>query len=140
MNHGRNNIYVFKYEGKNIILILAKLAIKKSRPKNKPPPQVSARKDIHSLNHRAFKEESLNSKCWLAVISREVPTKFTKHKSEFPPEIRDSLIEIPNVVPNMLSSQMPPMRDIHHTIDLVLCSQLPTWSYVLNYLTFPIID
>lgn len=118
-NHGRENTYVFKYKGNNIILTPAKPSGKANRPKRRSSPQAPLRKSLHILSHRAFEREGQRSRRWLAIVARETLPDSTESKSDFPLEVRKLLEEFLDVMPDELPSELPPMRDIQHAIDLV---------------------
>lgn len=97
IKHGWENSYSFKYKGKNVIFRLAKPQKKDGKGKSKPSPQVpmkkpshnhtSVKKDLHVLTKQKFEKAVLNSKCWLEVKAREVPSDSFDFKLETPHEV-----------------------------------------------------
>ena len=56
-------------------------------------------------------------------MAKEVP--YDSIISIVPLEVNNFLDDFLDMVPNELPSELPPLRDIQHAIDLVSCSQLP---------------
>ena len=59
----------------------------------------------------------------LALMAQEVPSNSSI--VDVPLEVKNLLDDFVDMVPDELPSQLPPLRDIPHVIDLVLGSQLP---------------
>ena len=59
----------------------------------------------------------------LALVAKEVPSDSSI--VDVPLEVKNLLNDFIDMVPDELPSELPPLRDIQHAIDLVLGSQLP---------------
>ena len=118
-NFGKDNIYSFKYKGKNIILRFAK------------PKGCNGKRDIsklpewnlHILKCKKFKREGIEIGMCLALVAKEI--SFDSSIFDVPLEVKNLLDDFVDMVPDELPSELPPLRDIQHAIDLVLGSQLP---------------
>ena len=118
-NFGKDNIYSFKYKGKNIILRPAK-------PKGcNGKHGISKRhgQNLHILKCKKFEREGIETSMCLALVAKEV----ISYSSivNVPLEVKNLLYGFVDMVPDELPSELPPLRDIQHVIDLVSGSQLP---------------
>ena len=59
----------------------------------------------------------------LALVAKEVSSDSSS--VDVPLEVKNLLYDFVDMVPDELPSELPPLRDIQHAIDLVLGSQLP---------------
>ena len=59
----------------------------------------------------------------LALVAKEVPSDSSI--VDVPLEVKNLIDDFVDMVPDELPSELPPLRDIQHAIDLVLGSQLP---------------
>ena len=115
-----HNIYSFKYKGKNIIL----------RPTK--PKGCNGKRDISKLHEhnllilkcKKFEREGIETGMCIALVEKEV----TSDSSivDVPLDMKNLSDDFVDLVPNELPSELPPLRDIQHAIDLVPCSQLPS--------------
>ena len=118
-NFGKDNIYSFKYKGKNIILRPAK------------PKDCNGKRDIsklptrnlHILKCKKFEREGFETSLCLALVAKEVPSDSSI--VDVPLEVKNLLDDFVDMVPDELPSELPPLRYIRHAIDLVPGSQLP---------------
>ena len=118
-NFGKDNIYSFKYKCKNIILRPAK------------PKDCNGKRDIsklpernlHILKCKKFEREGFETGMCLALVAKEVPSNSSI--VNVPLEVKNLLDNFVGMVPDELPSELPPLRDIQHAIDLVPSSQLP---------------
>ena len=118
-NFGKDNIYSFKYKGKNIILRPAKpkVCIGK-RDISKLP-----KRNLHILKCKQFEREGFETGMCLALVAKEVPSDSSI--VDVPLEVKNLLDDFVDMVPDELPSELPPLRDIQDAIDLVPGSQLP---------------
>ena len=75
-------------------------------------------KNVRSLRDREFE----TGMC-LALVAKEVSSDSSI--VDVPLEVKNLLDDFVDMVPNELPSELPPLKDIQHAIDLVLGSQLP---------------
>ena len=64
----------------------------------------------------------------LALVATEVPSDSSI--VDVPLEVKNLLVDFVDLVSNELPSKLPPLRDIQHVINLVPCSQLPTFHII----------
>jgi len=121
-----------------------------SSPGPKPSPTLSSpysvstppKGTISLLHHRPFERLENSNKFFLTILARELASDSITFPNvpsddfslrDLPVEIDDLLKEFVDVVPEELPSELPPLRDIQHAIDLVPGSQLPNLPhYRLN--------
>ena len=118
-NFGKDNIYSFKYKGKNIILRPAK-------PKvciGKRDISKLLERNLHILKCKQFEREEFETGMCLALVAKEVPSDSSI--VDVPLEVKNLLDDFVDMVPDELPSELPPLRDIQHVIDLVPGSQMP---------------
>ena len=118
-NFGKDNIYSFKYKGKNIILGPAK-------PKGfngKCDISKLLGRNFHILKYKKFEREGIETSMCLALVAKGVP--FNSSIVDVPLEVKNLLDDFVDMVPDKLPSELPPLRDIQHAIDLVPGSQPP---------------
>ena len=127
-NFGKDNIYSFKYKGKNNILRLAK-------PKGcngKCDISKLLERNLHILKCKKFERDGIETSMCLALVAKKVPSDSSI--VDVPLEVKDLLDDFVNMVPDELPGELPPLRDIQHAIDLVLGSQLPKFPhYRMNH-------
>ena len=107
------------YKGKNIILRLAK-------PKGcngKRDISKLLERNLHILTCKKFEREGIETGMCLALVEKEVISDSTI--VDVPLEVKNLLDDFVDMVLDELPSELPPLRDIQHAIDLVLGSQLP---------------
>ena len=149
-HNGRENTYTFRYMNKNITLNPCRPRELLSSPGPKPSPTLSSphsvstppRETISHIHHRSFEKLGNSNKFFVTILARELtsdsivfPNVLSGDLSlqDLPVEIDDLLKEFVDVVPEELPSELPPLRDIQHAIDLVPSSQLPNLPhYRLN--------
>ena len=144
--HGKENTYTFRYLNKSIPLNPCRSKELLSSPSPKPVPTLSSpihtstppKGTISFLHPRPFERLSNSTKFYLTIIARELVSDSSSFPSvspstEIPSEIDRLLKEFADIVPDELPGELPPLRDIQHTIDLVPGSQLPNLPhYRLN--------
>jgi len=149
-HNGRENTYAFRYMNKNITLNPCRLRELPSSPGSKPSPTLSSpqsvstppRGTISLLHHRPFERLGNSNKFFLTILARELASDSIAFPNvpsgdlslrDLPVEIDDLLKEFVDVVPEELPSELHPLRDIQHAVDLVPGSQLPNLPhYRLN--------
>ena len=122
-NFGKDNIYSFKYKGKNIIL----------RPAN--PEGCNGKRDIsklpernlHILKCKKFERKVIETGMCLALVTKEV--SFDSSIVDVPLEVKNLLDDFVDMALDELPSELPPLRYIQHAIDLVPGSKLPNFPY-----------
>ena len=118
-NFGKDNIYSFKYKGKNIILRPAKPKV----CNGKRDISKLLERNLHILKCKKFGREGFETGMCLALVAKEVPSDSSI--VDVPLEVKNLLDDFVDIVPDKLPSELPPLRDIQHAIDLVPGSQLP---------------
>ena len=118
-NFGKDNIYSFKYKGKNIILRPAKPKVCSGKRDISKLPE----RNLHILKCKQFEREGFETGTCLALVAKEVPSDSSI--VDVPLEVKNLLDDFVDMVPDELPSELPPLRDIQHVIDLVPGSQLP---------------
>ncbi|KAK8948367.1 hypothetical protein KSP39_PZI006161 [Platanthera zijinensis] len=119
--HGRSNTYTFIYGGKRVILKPAKS--KEDAPKQ--PVTSSAlieHKSLHIINRHDFKKEIDHPLMFAQVILNSPSMVLINTLTS---EVSDLLQEFKDVCPEELPAELPPLRSIQHTMDLVPGSTLP---------------
>ena len=118
-NFGKDNIYSFKYKGKNIILRHAKpKGCNSKRDISKLP-----KNNLHILKCKKFEREEIEIGMCLTLVEKEVSSNSSI--VDVPLEVKNLLDDFVDMVPDELPSELPPLRDIQHAIDLFPGSQLP---------------
>ena len=79
--------------------------------------------NLHILKCKKFERERIEIGMCLALVAKEVPSDSSS--VDVPLEVKNLLDDFVDMVPDELPSELPPLRDIQHAIDLVLGSQLP---------------
>ena len=79
--------------------------------------------NLHILKCKKFEREGIETSMCLALVAKEV--SFDSSIVDVPLEVKNFLNDFVNMVSDELPSELPPLRDIQHVIDLVLGSQLP---------------
>ena len=111
-NFGKDNIYSFKYKGKNII--------RSAKPKG-----CNGKRDISKLFERnlcilkckKFEREGIETSMCLALVEKGVPSDSSI--VDVPLEVKNLLDDFVDMVPDELPSELPPLRDIQHAMDIV---------------------
>ena len=85
-------------------------------------------RNFHILKCKKFEREGIEIGMCLALVAKEVPSYSTI--VDVPLEVKNSLDDFVDMVSDELPSELPPLRDIQHAIDLVSDSQL---SNLLHY-------
>ena len=136
LHKGRQNTYTFRYMNKNITLNPCRPTELLSSPGPKPSPTLSSPHNVSAppkgtislLHHRSFERLGNSNKFFLTILARELVSDFIAFPNiplddlslrDLLVEINDLLKEFLDVVPENLPSELPPLRDIQHTIDLV---------------------
>ena len=126
-NFGKDNIYSFKYKGKNIILRPAKPKVCNGKRDISKLPK----RNLHILKFKKFEIEVFETGMCLALVTKEVP--FDSSIVDVHLEVKNLLDDFVDMAPDELPSELPPLRDIQHAIDLVSGSQLPNLPhYMMN--------
>ena len=118
-NFGKDNIYSYKYKGKNIILRPAKPKVCIGKRDISKLPE----RNLHILKCKQFEREGFETGMCLPLVAKEVPSDSSI--VDVPLEVKNLLDDFVDMVPDELPSELPPLRDIQHVIDLVPGSQLP---------------
>ena len=118
-NFGKDNIYSFKYKGKNIILRPAKPKVYKGKRDISKLPE----RNLHILKCKKFEREGFETGMCLALVAKEVLSDSSI--VDVPLEVKNLLDDFVDIVSDELPSELPPLIDIQHAIDLVPGSQLP---------------
>ena len=122
-NFGKYNIYSFKYKGKNIILRPAKPKSCNGKCNISKLPKWN----LHILKCKKFEREGIEIGMCLALVAKEVP--FDSSIVDVPLEVKNLLDDFVDMVSDELPSELPPLRDIQHAIDLVPGSELSNLPY-----------
>ena len=80
-------------------------------------------RNLHILKCNKFEREGFETGMRLALVAKEVPSDSSI--VDVPLEVKNLLDDFVDMVPDELPSELPPLRDIQHAIDLVPGSQLP---------------
>ena len=75
-----------------------------------------ANKFIHILSAKGFENEAKDPSQVFALVAKE---QITQPQMVVPPAVQPILREFKLVFPEDLPDTLPPLRDIHHAIDLV---------------------
>ena len=79
--------------------------------------------NLHILKCKKFERKGIETGMCLALVAKGVP--FDSSIVNVPLEVENLLNDFVDMVPDELPSELPPLRDIQHAIDLVPGSQLP---------------
>ena len=79
--------------------------------------------NLHILICKKFEREEIETGICLALMTKEVPSDSLI--VDVPLEVKNLLVDFVDMVPDDLPSELPPLRDIRHAIDLVPGTQLP---------------
>ncbi|XP_057958649.1 uncharacterized protein LOC131151421 [Malania oleifera] len=120
-HNGRANTYFFKCNGKRIILSPFEPKSGKSKKKEETKGK-QVGQPLHILNKKDFEFKSQETQVVYVVVAKEAEQKSLEQ--ETPPEVFPILSEFEDVIFEP-PSELPPMRDIQHAIDLVPSSSLP---------------
>ena len=118
-NFGKDNIYSFKYKGKNIIL-------RPTKPKGcngKCDTSKLPKRNLNILKCKKFEGEGIETGMCLALVAKEFPSDSSI--VDVPLEVKNLIDGFVDMVPDELPSELPPLRDIQLAIDIVPGSQLP---------------
>ena len=126
---GKDNVYRLEKNGVKFTLILLRSG---ARPKVLKVDKRIVFTITH-LEHEmgaAIKE----SKVVHVLVVKQVLTMGKKKKLvEHPAKVKEILGEFSSIMPKDLSEGLPPMRDIHHHIDLIPGASLPNLPhYIMN--------
>ena len=80
-------------------------------------------RNLHILKCKKFKREDIETGMCLALVAKKVPSNSSI--VDVPLEVKNLQDDFVDMVPDELPSELPPLRDIQHAIDLVPGSQLP---------------
>lgn len=83
------------------------------------------KKPLHVLNKKTLEYEIKKQGYVQALVARELKEPPVKATHELPWEVSQVLIELQDLTLDEISDELPPLRDIQHTIDLVSGSSLP---------------
>ena len=119
-NFGKDNIYSFKYKGKNIILRPAKPKDYNGKCDTSKLPE----RNLHILKCKKFERKGFETGMCLSLVEKEAPSDSLI--DDVPLEVKNLLDDFVGMVSDELPSELPPLRDIQHAIDLVPSSQLVT--------------
>eukprot|EP00268_Persea_americana_P043976 TRINITY_DN4436_c0_g2_i3.p1 TRINITY_DN4436_c0_g2~~TRINITY_DN4436_c0_g2_i3.p1 ORF type:complete len:231 (-),score=35.77 TRINITY_DN4436_c0_g2_i3:1159-1851(-) len=79
----------------------------------------------HILTIRKFEVESKEQGVMYALVTKQVTESNEDSKPFTPQEVHPLLNEFSDSIPDELPNELPPMRDIHHAIDLNPGASLP---------------
>lgn len=113
-HNGKENSYVFTWEGK-------KIALMSFIPQPTPPQVQPAKWSCLTVPGGALEASIHESKFVLALLLKEA----NQADSPLSPLISDLLLEFANLTPQELPNELPPLRDIQHCIDFIPGSSLP---------------
>ena len=119
-NFGKDNIYSFKYKGKNIIFRPAKPKDYNGKRDTSKLPE----RNLHILKCKKFEKGGFETGMCLELVAKEVPSDSSI--VDVPLEVKNFLYDFVDMVSDELPSELPPLRDIQHAMDLVPSSQLVT--------------
>ena len=108
-NFGKDNIYSFKYKGRNIILRPAKPKGCNGKLDISKLPE----RNFHILKCKKFEREGFETGMCLALMAKEIPSNSSI--VDVPLEVKNLLDDFVDMVPDELPSELPPLRDIQHT-------------------------
>jgi hypothetical protein len=114
---GRDNTYLFWWHGKKIILVPTgtNASVQKGT--------MTIRKSFLTLGGVKFMEEVKTTETMLTLVVKGVESD---SKAVIPRLIKPILEEFGDLAPLELSTELPPLRDIQHQIDLVLGASFPS--------------
>ena len=79
-------------------------------------------RNLHILKCKKFEREGCETSMCLELVAKEVPSDSSI--VDVPLEVKNLLDDFVDMVPDELPSELPPLRDIEHAINLVPSSQL----------------
>jgi len=125
--YGRTNVCAFNYHGN-------KFVINPAPPRDPVKRGSSSHKDkklgVSLIKARELEKEIVEGNPVWILTSKEILEQTQK---EHPKEIVEALKKFEDVFPEDLPDQLPPLRDIQHTIDLIPGATLPNLPhYRLN--------
>ena len=134
---GRSNTCIFEHDGKKIQLNpspprapLARNLPSLEEPTSSPSQNAEIVKILHLITKKEMKEELVKGSYVCAVI---LSLKSSSPSKQYPAKVQLLLKEFSDVFPEELPNKLTPMRDVQHTIDLVLGASLPNLPhYRLN--------
>ena len=89
---------------------------------------------LQILIYKHFKKESIESGYVFALVATNSFTMISESSVTHSPNVSHLLDEFSDVMPDELPDKLSPLRDIQHTIDLVLRFQLPNLPhYRMNH-------
>ena len=101
------------------------------------PKDYNGKRDISKLHERNFhilkcnkfkrERERIETSICLALVAKEVSSDCLI--VDVPLEVKNLLDDFVDMVPDELPSELPPLKDIQHAINLVSGSQLPNLSH-----------
>ena len=80
-------------------------------------------RNLHILKCKKFEKEGFETSMCLALVAKEVPSDSSI--IDVPLEVKNLLDDFVDMMFDEFPSELPPLRDIQHAIDLVPSSQLP---------------
>ena len=81
------------------------------------------KQNLHILKCKNFEREGIEIGMCLTLVEKEVSSNSSI--VDVPLEVKNLLDDFVDMVPDELPSEIPPLRDIQHAIDLFPGSQLP---------------
>lgn len=84
------------------------------------------------LSHQKFQRALLESQVVFMLVSRIVDEGLKTERECLPTTLQQLLHQFKDVFPEELPSQLPPLRDVQHAIDLVPGSSLPNQPFSLQ--------
>jgi hypothetical protein len=113
---GQDNVYLFWWHGKKIILV-------PTGTNNALQSSIAASKQSFlTFEEEEFMQEVKTAKTILAMVVKGVESDL---KEDIPRLIQPMLEEFGNLLPTELPTELPPMKDFQHQIDLVSGASLP---------------
>ncbi|XP_020272569.1 uncharacterized protein LOC109847748 [Asparagus officinalis] len=116
---GKDNVYVFKKDGRQIVL----------KPLTEKGPNktiVAKKKTFLAIDNKDFiKDVKQSDEVYALTVSGSEDSASTK----IPPEVQTLLQQFDVVMPNELPFELPMLRDVQHQIDIIPGSRLPNLPY-----------
>lgn len=110
LHDGRTNTYTFIFSGVKMILM----------PSISTPPPSHHENFVLLLQRKDFVQELSDTRCILLLVAQDISST-----TNYPSHVSPLLQEFSDIFPAELPTGLPPLRDIHHHIDLIPGAPLP---------------